>query len=168
MRKALTLICALTMGLCAPLLGFVYPEQAAAATSNTQKRSNLQKEQRSIKGQLSSIKKEINRKEARLDQANSELRQSEKAISTSNRTLKELGEKKVLSKISLSDLKREAQIVGAHVKDAEDIVSLIGQAQFVIHAVTHGKQQPLPAATLMILAVSLQCFAIWPESSLAP
>ena len=131
MRKALTLICALTMGLCAPLLGFVYPEQAAAATSNTQKRSNLQKEQRSIKGQLSSIKKEINRKEARLDQANSELRQSEKAISTSNRTLKELGEKKSAVENQLSDLKREAQIVGAHVKDAEDIVSLIGQAQFV-------------------------------------
>ena len=91
----------------------------------------MQKEQRSIKGQISSIKKEISEKEASLDKVNSELAASEKAISQSNRNLKELGDKKQNVENQLEDLKRVAGIVSLHVSEAEDLIASISQAQVV-------------------------------------
>ena len=125
-----------TLCLCAALLAAFAlapaPEAAAAAdTSSSKQRSNLQKEQRTIKGQISTIKKDIEKKQARVESANQELRESEKAISASNRTLKELGEKKGEVENQLADLKREASIVGMHVTEAEDLVAVITQAQFL-------------------------------------
>lgn len=104
---------------------------AAAPSKQAQQKSSLQKEQRDIKGQISSIRRDITQKQARLDKANSALKQSETAISTSNRTLKELEEKKASVENRLSDLKREADIVNTHVSEAEDLIALISQAQFV-------------------------------------
>lgn len=104
--------------------------EAFAQTKSAKEKSSLQKEQRDIKGQISTIKKDISQKEKRVDNANSALRESEKAISSSNRTLKELGEKKTAVENQLSDLKREADIVSMHVNEAEDLVSVISQAQF--------------------------------------
>lgn len=106
------------------------PEAFAQAKSAKEK-SSLQKEQRNIKGQISSIKKDITQKEKRVDNANSALRESEKAISSSNRTLKELGDKKTAVEKQLSDLKRQADAVNMHVNEAEDLVGVISQAQFV-------------------------------------
>ena len=85
-------LCCLSAALAVVLAQVPAAEAAAARTSSTKERSNLQNEQRSIKGQISTIKKDIAKKEARVDSANKELRASEKAISDSNRTLKELGE----------------------------------------------------------------------------
>lgn len=107
------------------------PEGDVAAKNSAQQKSSLQKEQRDIKGQISSIRRDITRKEARVDSANNALRESEKAISSSNRTLKELAEKKTGVENRLSDLKREAEIVGLHVSEAQELVSVISRAQFV-------------------------------------
>ena len=114
-----------------PLALAPQPALSAAASTSTKERSNLQKEQRTIKGQISSIKKDIEQKQARVDSANQELRASEKAISDSNRTLKELGAQKSAVENQLADLKREADIVGMHVTEAEDLVAVITQAQFL-------------------------------------
>ncbi len=124
-------LCCLSAALAVVLAQVPAAEAAAARTSSTKERSNLQNEQRSIKGQISTIKKDIAKKEARVDSANKELRASEKAISDSNRTLKELGEKKSAVENQLADLKREADIVGMHVTEAEDLVAVISQAQFL-------------------------------------
>ena len=124
-------LCCLSAALAVVLAQVPAAEAAAARTSSTKERSNLQNEQRSIKGQISTINKDIAKKEARVDSANKELRASEKAISDSNRTLKELGEKKSAVENQLADLKREADIVGMHVTEAEDLVAVISQAQFL-------------------------------------
>ena len=125
-------LCCLSAALAA-LLAPAPPEvhAAAADSSSTKQRSSLQKEQRTIKGQISTIKKDIEQKEAHVDSANKELRASEKAISDSNRTLKELSEKKSAVENQLADLKREADIVGMHVTEAEDLVAEITRAQFL-------------------------------------
>lgn len=106
-------------------------DTSAAPSTQTQKKSSLQKEQRSLKGEISSIKKDISAKEASLDKVNGELEASEKAISQSNRTLKDLGAKKLDVENQLADLKREAGIVSMHVSEAEDLIESISQAQFV-------------------------------------
>lgn len=106
-------------------------DTSAAPSTQTQKKSSLQKEQRSLKGEISSIKKDISAKEASLDKVNGELEASEKAISQSNRTLKDLGAKKLDVEKQLADLKREAGIVSMHVSEAEDLIESISQAQFV-------------------------------------
>lgn len=124
------LIC--TAAFAAALASVAHPAPEVFAQSKSAKeKSSLQKEQRNLKGQISTIKKEISQKEKRVDNANSALRESEKAISSSNRTLKELGEKKSAVENQLSDLKREHDIVSLHVTEAEDLVSVISQAQFV-------------------------------------
>ena len=124
-------IAAVAAGLAAPA-----PEAFAAAKNQTssqsrQKKSSLQREQRTLKGQISSMQKEISAKEASLDKVNNELAASEKAISQSNRTLKELGVKKQDVENQLGDLKREADIVSLHVTEAEELIASISQAQFV-------------------------------------
>lgn len=124
-------LCCLCAALAVPLALAPQPALSAAASTSTKERSNLQKEQRTIKGQISTIKKDIEQKQARVDSANQELRASEKAISDSNRTLKELGAKKSAVENQLADLKREADIVGMHVTEAEDLVAVITQAQFL-------------------------------------
>lgn len=115
-----------TLALAAPV-----SDTSAAPSTQTQKKSSLQKEQRSLKGEISSIKKDISAKEASLDKVNGELEASEKAISQSNRTLKDLGAKKLDVENQLADLKREAGIVSMHVSEAEDLIESISQAQFV-------------------------------------
>ena len=107
------------------------PEVAFAAKDSVRQKSSLQKEQRDIKGQISSIRRDISKKQARVDSANDALRESEKAISSSNRTLKELSDKKKGVENRLSDLKRQAEIVGLHVSEAQNLVSIISRAQFV-------------------------------------
>ena len=94
-------------------------------------RKTLTRERDSLKGQISDIRRDINRKEARLDAINTDLRKSEQAISRSSRTLKELSEQKKGVENQLSDLRREAAIVGEHVKDAEGTVALISRAQYM-------------------------------------
>ncbi len=116
---------------------------AAAPSQDAQKRSSLQKEQKNIKGQISSIKKDISIKQAGLDKANSELRASEKAISQSNRTLKELSDKKLDVENQLADLQREAGIVSMHVNEAEELITSISQAQFV-----NSRRHPWQAALI--------------------
>lgn len=123
-------ICCAALLAAATSVAFCAPE-AFAQSKSTKQKTSLQKEQREIKGQISSIKKDISQKEKRVDNANSALRESEKAISSSNRTLKELGEKKSAVENQLSDLKREADIVSLHVNEAEDLIGVITQAQFV-------------------------------------
>ena len=103
----------------------------STSSQSKQKRSSLQKEQRTLKGEISSIKKEISAKEASLDKVNNELAASEKAISKSNRTLKDLSTKKQDVENQLEDLKREAGIVSLHVSEAENLIASISQAQFV-------------------------------------
>lgn len=100
------------------------------ASSQTE-RQNLRKEQRSIQGQITSIKKDIDKKQAAISKASDDLRASEKAISDSNRTLKQLAEKREDVENRLTDLKRQAAIVGIKVKDAEELIGQISQAQFV-------------------------------------
>lgn len=103
-------------------------KQTAAAQ---QKKTSLENQQKSIKGQLSSMKAEIATKEERMRIANDELKRSELAISRSNRTLKELSEKKDDVENQLKNLKEEAKIVGLHVQEAEDVIGQIAQAQFL-------------------------------------
>ena len=117
--------------LSALLLAVPAADAPAAPSSQSQKKSSLQKEQRSLKGEISSIKKDISQKEASLDKVNGELEASEKAISQSNRTLKDLGSKKTDVENQLADLKREAGIVSLHVTEAENLIASISQAQFV-------------------------------------
>lgn len=93
--------------------------------------SNLTERQKSIQGELTSIKQDIEKKQERMNEATNDLKLSEKAISDSNRTLKELGEKKEQVENRLSDLAREAKIVGGHVKDAEELIGVISNAQFM-------------------------------------
>jgi len=102
-------------------------KQAAAA----QKKSTLETQQKNLKTELSSIRQALAQKANRVENANAALRESEKAISKSNRSLKELAEKKSAASARLADLKTEAQIVGLKVHEAEDVVSAIGQAQFL-------------------------------------
>ena len=116
--------------LSALLLAVPAADAPAAPSSQSQKKSSLQKEQRSLKGEISSIKKDISQKEASLDKVNGELEASEKAISQSNRTLKDLGSKKTDVENQLADLKREAGIVSLHVTEAENLIASISQAQF--------------------------------------
>lgn len=95
------------------------------------KKTSLEKQQRTLKTQLSSIKQEIALKQSHAQSAEDALKESEKAISKSNRSLKELAEKKTATTAQLADLKTEAKIVGLQVNEAEDVVSSIGQAQFL-------------------------------------
>lgn len=112
-------------------LGAAGDVAAAPNSKPAKQKSTLVKEQRNIKGQISTIKKDISQKQKRVDSANSALGASEKAISDSNRTLKELGEKKTAVENQLSDLKRQADIVSLHVSEAEDLIGMITRAQFV-------------------------------------
>ncbi len=125
-----TFFCAAALVAAISSVAFPAPE-VFAQTKSVKEKNSLEKERRNIKGQISSIKKDISQKQKRVDNANSALRESEKAISNSNRTLKELGEKKTSVENQLSDLKRQADIVSLHVSEAEDLVSVISQAQFV-------------------------------------
>lgn len=112
--------------------GNIATAQAASnSPTSRQEKQDLQREQRSLRGQLSSIRKDINKKQAALDKANSDLSTSERAISRSNRTLKRLSNRKSDLENRLSDLARQSQLVGLHVQDAEDIVSVITRAQFL-------------------------------------
>jgi len=104
---------------------------AAARGDLKSQQSNLTERHRSIQGELSSIKQDIEKKEERMSEATNDLKKSEKAISDSNRTLKELGDKKEVVENRLSDLAREAKIVGGHVKDAEELIGVISNAQFM-------------------------------------
>lgn len=117
-----------SMALSLPIL--LVPNFVMAQTS-TQQKSSLQKEQRSIKGQISNVKKEIAQQEARLDRANNDLRESEKAISSSNRTLKELNAQKKSLENDLQRLRSKQRIMSTQVSEAEDLVSILGQAQFM-------------------------------------
>lgn len=126
----LLVLALLAAGLSVPAANAASDTASSSATSR-QKKNSLQKEQRSLKGQISSIQKDISAKEASLDKVNDELAASEKAISQSNRTLKELGQKKQDVENQLQDLKREADIVSLHVSEAEDFIASISQAQFV-------------------------------------
>ncbi|HBN74110.1 MAG TPA: peptidase M23 [Sutterella sp.] len=99
--------------------------------SATQEKNTLVQQQKSVRTQLTSIQKQIEQKQSRAQSAEEALKKSEKAISNSNRSLKELAEKKNETTARLADLKNEAVIVGLQVNDAEEIVSSIGQAQFL-------------------------------------
>ncbi len=124
-------IALLAIGLSAPAPSVLAAAPNSTSSQSKQKRSSLQKEQRTLKGEISSIKKEISAKEASLDKVNNELAASEKAISKSNRTLKDLSTKKQDVENQLEDLKREAGIVSLHVSEAENLIASISQAQFV-------------------------------------
>ena len=80
---------------------------------------------------MTTLQKDLAQKQSRAQSAEDALKESEKAISRSNRSLKELAEKKNETTARLADLKNEAVIVGLQVNDAEEIVSSIGQAQFL-------------------------------------
>jgi septal ring factor EnvC (AmiA/AmiB activator) len=119
-----------------PLLGTITfiplsPFIETCSASTTAERRSLQKEQKSIQGQLTSIKKDIDKKQAAIEKASDHLRASEKAISDSNRTLKQLAEQRTDVENRLADLKRQAAIVGMQVKDADALIGQISQAQFV-------------------------------------
>lgn len=120
------------LAVCAALLGAASAVLPAwSKPSPDADRKTLTRERDSLKGQISDIRRDINRKEARLDAINTDLRKSEQAISRSSRTLKELSEQKKGVENQLSDLRREAAIVGEHVKDAEGTVALISRAQYM-------------------------------------
>ena len=120
------------LAVCAALLGAASTVLPAwSKPSPDADRKTLTRERDSLKGQISDIRRDINRKEARLDAINTDLRKSEQAISRSSRTLKELSEQKKGVENQLSDLRREAAIVGEHVKDAEGTVALISRAQYM-------------------------------------
>lgn len=104
---------------------------AQAASAPDRDKSSLQKEQKNLKGQISTVRKDISRKEASLDRAMNDLRQAEKAISDSNRRLKGLGEKRGELEEQLGELRRESREVNMNVKDAEGMVGIISQSQFV-------------------------------------
>lgn len=120
----LPLIGAITISLFSPFVD-------VCSASTTSERRNLQKEQQTLKGQLSSIKKDIDKKQAAIGKASDDLRASEKAISNSNRTLKQLAEQRTDVENRLADLKRQAAIVGMQVKDADALIGQISRAQFV-------------------------------------
>lgn len=104
---------------------------AKTSRSVTQEKSSLVRQQRSVRTELTSLQKDLAQKQSRAQSAEEALKESEKAISHSNRSLKELAEKKNETTARLADLKNEALIVGLKVNDAEEIVSSIGQAQFL-------------------------------------
>ena len=115
------------LAVCAALLGAASAVLPAwSKPSPDADRKTLTRERDSLKGQISDIRRDINRKEARLDAINTDLRKSEQAISRSSRTLKELSEQKKGVENQLSDLRREAAIVGEHVT-----VALISRAQYM-------------------------------------
>ena len=109
------------------------PPAAPAKTtrSATQEKTTLVRQQRSVRTELTTLQKDLAQKQSRAQSAEDALKESEKAISRSNRSLKELAEKKNETTARLADLKNEAVIVGLQVNDAEEIVSSIGQAQFL-------------------------------------
>ena len=146
------------LAVCAALLGAASAVLPAwSKPSPDADRKTLTRERDSLKGQISDIRRDINRKEARLDAINTDLRKSEQAISRSSRTLKELSEQKKGVENQLSDLRREAAIVGEHVKDAEGTVALISRAQYM-NTLRHpwqtvlmgGKQCALLAPTTLL------------------
>ncbi len=119
------------MWCCAP--GALAKATAPSSTRGELKhqQSNLTQRHKSIQGQLSSIRQDIEKKQERMNEATNDLKQSEKAISDSNRTLRDLSEKKRSVENRLSDLAREAKIVGGHVRDAEELIGVISNAQFM-------------------------------------
>jgi len=104
---------------------------AKTTRSATQEKTTLVRQQRSVRTELTTLQKDLAQKQSRAQSAEEALKESEKAISRSNRSLKELAEKKNETTARLADLKNEAVIVGLQVNDAEEIVSSIGQAQFL-------------------------------------
>ena len=97
----------------------------------TKQKATLEHQQKDLKTELSSLKQDLALKQSRAQSADDALKESEKAISKSNRSLKELSEKKAAASARLADLKNEAKIVGLQVGEAEDVVTSIGQAQFL-------------------------------------
>lgn len=130
LRHCLFVLCALA-GIALMLPGNAPGNAQAAFSSSSSERTKLAKERASVKNKITSVQKDIEQKTERLNSAAGDLQKSEKAISQSNRTLKELSEKKASVENRLSDLNRQAKIVGLHVKDAEDLVGMISGAQFL-------------------------------------
>ena len=97
----------------------------------TKQKASLEHQQKDLKTELSTLKQDLALKQSRAQSADDALKESEKAISKSNRSLKELSEKKAAANARLADLKNEAKIVGLQVGEAEDVVTSIGQAQFL-------------------------------------
>ena len=97
----------------------------------TKQKATLEHQQKDLKTELSTLKQDLALKQSRAQSADDALKESEKAISKSNRSLKELSEKKAAANARLADLKNEAKIVGLQVGEAEDVVTSIGQAQFL-------------------------------------
>ena len=104
---------------------------AAAKAAPQTERSQLSREQTSIKGQISSIRKDISAKEARLTDVNAELKKSEQAISRSNRTLRTLAEQKNDIESQLVDLQNDLNRISRSTKEVEKDLERISKAQFL-------------------------------------